>query len=57
MSAPNDFGSNLIKAQPALLIDETGQPISPTNPTQVQVIYDGAPVSTSNPLPAVAIIP
>jgi hypothetical protein len=57
MSAPNDFGSNLAKAQPALLIDETGQPISPTNPSQVEVIYNGAPVSASNPLPAVAITP
>ncbi len=53
MSAPNNFGSNLTKSQVVLLIDETGEPIGPNNPASVEIIYNGNPVSTSNPLPAV----
>lgn len=57
MSAPNRYGSNKAKAIIVMPIDEGGEPIGPTNPAQVQVIYNGEPVSSSNPLPAVAIIP
>lgn len=57
MSAPNNFGSNLTKAVIVLPIDEDGQPIGPDNPAQIQIIYNGEPVSSSNPLPAVAVSP
>ena len=51
MSAPNDFGSNLIKAEIVMPIDAIGVPISATNPVPIQLVVNGALVSASNPLP------
>lgn len=51
MSAPNRYGSNLIKAQPALMIDENGEPTGGDNPSAAELWVNGAPVSDDNPLP------
>lgn len=51
MSAPNKFGSNRIKAQIAMLIGPTGEPVGPGNPSQAVLYVNGEPVSVSNPLP------
>jgi archaellum component FlaG (FlaF/FlaG flagellin family) len=55
MAAPNSYGSNLTKAQIALLIDEDGNPIGSDNPASVEIIIDGEPVSAANPVPVVIV--
>lgn len=55
MSAPNDFGSNLIKARIVMPIDETGAPIGPSNPAAIEILIGGEPVSDSNPVPVVSV--
>lgn len=51
MSAPNRFGSNLAKAQIALLIGADGQPQNEDTPSSIEIIVDGSPVSEDNPFP------
>lgn len=55
MSAPNNYGSNLAKAQIVLPVNEAGAPPSATAPLPVEIILNGEPVSDSNPLPIVSV--